>query len=77
MIDGEVFVIYERPADYPNNFVVRGYHLGKDPGDLTFYRPQPAKLANSLTEARSLVPSDRVCFSRDSLDEPCIVETWL
>lgn len=65
----EMFVVYERPRDYPEHFVVRRWFADKMTLDY--------ELAPSLDDARKLVPPTAdVCFPRSVLDDPCIVETW-
>jgi hypothetical protein len=69
------YTIYDHPSDYPDHFVVRAWAIL--PG---LSEPQPTQehyLAESLDEARSKIPPDRVCFQREDGDDPNIVETWL
>jgi len=71
------FVIYDRPADYPDKFVVRPFSIIDDARGRVLLQPAVAWLADSLDEARTLVPAGLICFGRDPADEPHIVETWL
>lgn len=69
------YVIYEKPMDYPNKFVVRRFVLAH--GD---FGPQlvPVGVVDTLDEARKLVPSDfNYCFPRLPQDEPQIREVWM
>jgi len=68
----EMFVIYDRPTDHPNHFVVRRW--------LVHHYPAPCEactLHNSLEEARRSLPDGLTRVRRDVNDEQQIVETWL
>jgi hypothetical protein len=75
--DGEVvltqYTIYERPADYPDGFVVRQWHVvrGRD-------EPVPGEAATAATlgDARALVPDGLFNLGRQPGDDSTIVETW-
>lgn len=67
-----IWVIYERPIDYPDHFVVRPHHVlptGTDVGD--------AMLFESLEAARAAIPQGLVCEQADPMDARCIVESWM
>lgn len=65
----EIFVIYERPLDFPESFVVRRWFNDQMTPDY--------ELAPSLVEARKLVPpSADFRTPRCEGDDPCIVEMW-
>lgn len=68
-----MWVIYERPIDYPDDFVLRRHVVG--PGTVT----PDARMycAPTLDEIRLMLPSGLVCIGRSESDEPQIVETWL
>lgn len=67
-----MFTIYERPKDYPRHFVVRKWTS-------TAGEPSPGEcqLADSLDEARKLVPWQCIRLDRMAADDPFIVETWI
>lgn len=70
------YVIYKHPADYPDHYVVRAWRIetGREP--LAGF----VKLADTLEEARQLVPIERlglVRIERSPEDDPVIQETWL
>ena len=67
-----VWTIYERPADYPQGFVVR-------PFEITSFGPQPgsARYASDLEAARRLVPPGLYCLPRQAGDDPVVVESWI
>lgn len=71
--DLPMWVVYERPRDFPAHFVVRMHVVG--PGGRT--RFGEARLATTLADARKLVPPGRTRLPRVPADDPVIVETWL
>lgn len=64
-----LFVIFDRPADFPNNYVVRLFYGSVG----TPY----CALAKSLNEARARIPAGLVCIKRSAKDARCIVESWI
>lgn len=76
--DLELLVIYERPADYPESFVVRAWR----PRGGVDLAPDldPLAVVDSLAAARDHVAArrpDAVRIERDPKDDPVIVESWL
>jgi hypothetical protein len=72
--DLTMFVIYERPSDYPTRYVVRKWIVTNAPD------PIPADyftLHNTLEEARATIPAWMVCIVRSPKDVPCIVESYV
>jgi len=67
------YTIYERPSDYPEKFVLRAWFV-KD-GSVVAY--EPVGLADSLEDARALVPNGRRRIGRMRDDDPVIVESWV
>lgn len=67
-----MWTIFDRPADHPGHFVVRGFDVTRDGPVAT----DDIQLADSLDEARRLVPRGLYCMPRSPGDEPQIVETW-
>ena len=68
------WTIYERPDDYPNGYVVRGFEILSD-GTV---EPQPRpRFFTTLDEARAWIPDGCICAPRLEVDAPSIVETWL
>ena len=65
----EMFVVYERPRDYPAHFVVRRF-LGEKP-------TEDFAMAETLDGARAEVPPGLVMMARAEGDDPKIVEVWL
>lgn len=71
-MDEPMFVIYERPTDYPTRYVVRKWHtLNGLPHPSDYFT-----LHDTLEEARATVPPFMVRFPRDPKDMPCIVESY-
>ena len=71
----EMFVIYERPRDYPDKFVVRVWVIGAVKGE-----PVPTQyfmLADTLEAARKFIPYGLVCINRSESDELQIIESWI
>ncbi len=69
-----MFVIYERPRDAPDHFVVREWVITA--GVLGAKRNAHA-MVSSLEEARRSVPDGLVRTDRRPEDDSCIVEIWL
>jgi len=67
------YTIYERPSDYPDQFVVRAWFVER--GAVTAY--EPVGLADTLDDARALIPVGRERIPRVQSDDPVIVESWL
>ena len=68
------YCIYDHPADYPHNFVVRQWHIYEGVKDPV---PGQVRLARALPQARGLVPKGLVATARSRKDDPTIVETWI
>lgn len=64
-----MYVVYDHPSDYPNCFVVRLWKNGQP--TLTHI------LAESLEQARKMIPNGLVRIPRHVSDDPVIVETWV
>ena len=73
------WVVYERPKDYPDKYVVRGVTIR--PGQLSPDR-DPTFVGNTLDEARAAIMAlpgahNLIRLARFAEDEPQIVEVWL
>lgn len=67
-----MLTIYERPADYPDLYVVRVWEC--------LPTPQPTNmvvLTTTLEEARRRLPQGYQRISRSEIDDPKIVETYI
>lgn len=69
-----IVVIYENPTDHPGKFVAREQWAG---AGAILVGGAPLIVADSLTEARSVVPDGMIRLPRNPEDEPQIVECWL
>ena len=71
----EMWTIYARPADFPEvPFLVRGW-LVLPNGALV---PSGAvAFADTLEQARNVLPKGLMRFERDAEDEAQIVESWM
>ncbi|WP_448167720.1 hypothetical protein [Burkholderia ambifaria] len=71
-----MWVIYERPSDYPNGYVARRCYAKSDGGVLVSHRE--FFTGDTLEEVRAhLKPFGLYRIDRDPRDEAQIVETWL
>lgn len=68
-----IYVIYERPTDYPEHFVVRRWKVVGG----THTPEKFLMTSDTLDEARGCVPPGLMKFGREIIDDPCIVESWL
>lgn len=64
------YVIYARPKDFPDHFVVR---LHTVPGGATAIY----SIFQTLDQARRYLPNGLIRLKRAKFDEPQIVEVWL
>lgn len=64
-----VWVIYQRPKDYPRKFVARLWDLDEPTATVL--------VADTLEEVRGLLPAGLFRLARLELDDPVIVETWM
>jgi hypothetical protein len=65
----ELFVIYERPKDYPAHFVVRRW-FGMEP-------TEDFAIADTLEAARKELPRGLYRIPRQPGEDPVIAETWV
>ena len=68
-----MWVVYERPTDHPDHFVVRRWEVDNWRSTAT----ADFSLADDLDGARAKVPPGLACIARHPSDEPQIVEVWL
>lgn len=67
-----MWVIYERPLDYPDSYVLRRWRVM--PGKV---EPEPEPTAvGPLGYIRKQLPADLTCMGRNPNDDPKILETW-
>jgi hypothetical protein len=70
-----MYVIYERPRDFPGGYVMRRWVVGAVPGEPT--ATDEMATAPTLDLIRVFVPSYCVRIERDPNDDPKILEVWL
>lgn len=69
-----VWVIYHRPKDFPDGYVLRCQYAMPDG---TVKADDMAWQTESLEAARKIVPPGLTMMARNPEDDPHIVETWL
>ena len=73
-----MWTIYERPTDYPNDYVARRFVVKPKDPPFSEAVPTDTVLVNKLSMLRALFRHwGLVCFPAGPNDEPQIVETWL
>lgn len=65
------YVVYERPADYPDGYVLRLWVV-----DANGPVPGEARCFDTLEKARLAVPDGFIRLPRAADDDPSIVEVW-
>lgn len=68
-----LWVIYERPRDFPDGYVLRAQFAGRDGvtvSPIAWYAKAPEEL-------RSILPGDAVALGRDPSDDKAILEVWM
>lgn len=65
------FVIYNSPADYPGKYVVRMWRVMVNVG-----ATDHVGVADTLDQAREIVPLGLFRMARFDQDDPVIVEVW-
>lgn len=72
-IEMSQWVVYERPRDYPNKFVLRRWDIRAG----SMIATDDLQTADSLAAIRKAVPAGLYRLKRFEEDDPCIVEVWL
>jgi hypothetical protein len=71
--DLPMWVVYDHPSDYPQQYVARQHIIG-----VAGQRPTGRMMAGTLDSIRAALANlDLVCLARSEADDPVIVETWL
>ncbi|ELA6946617.1 hypothetical protein RBG11_004220 [Vibrio parahaemolyticus] len=68
-----MLTVYERPDDYPNDFVVRLGYVAKG----RYVQTEFACVTESLDDARGAIPFGLTLLGRSPQDPVCIVEVWV
>lgn len=64
------WAVYKDPSDYPGKFVVRRF-IGMNA------KKEPEVVADTLDEARRVIPAGLICVPRLNGDDPVIYEVWI
>jgi hypothetical protein len=75
MID--FYVIYERPRDYPDDYVLRRQSMIFVNGQRPEQVQDKACNVGPLAELRRLIPRHAVKIGRHPQDDPVILEVWM
>lgn len=67
-----MYVIYERPRDYPDRYVLRQWIIDGEARPTGWF-----VVAETLDAVRKFVPRQCIRFERNPSDEPQIVESWI
>lgn len=73
-----MYVIYDRPSDYPTKFVVRIFKV-VDIADniVNIVDKAITGQADTLEECRKLIPKGYSNVGRTKYDDPVIAEVWI
>ena len=69
----DIFVITHQTKDFGNLYVIRKHIVSVGHTNPT----KDFKIANSLEEARNLVPVGKTLIPRDEDDDSVIIESWI
>jgi hypothetical protein len=72
-----LFAIYDRPKDYPDKYVVRRHRVLLGLKKAWTETDRDCSLADSLEEARLLLPPGLHNLGRTPEDDPAIAEVWV
>jgi hypothetical protein len=67
--DGSIWVVYESPDDFPDQYVARRIYLNRATPDYV--------VGNTLIEVRSKLPKGLFKIERSERDDPQIRESWI
>lgn len=69
-----MYVIYARPEDYPDSYVVRGWSVGVKQ---IFPDSSPIAVVPTMVEARKALPPGVCQMSGGDKNDPTIVGVWM
>lgn len=69
-----VHVVYRSPSDFPGKYVVRVQHASADGVTAD---DAPLIVADTVEEARTVIPLGMYCLGRHPDDVPAILEVWV
>jgi len=67
--DDSIWVIYESPPDFPDQYVARRLHMNHSTKDYV--------VGNTMIEVRSKLPKGLFKIERSDRDDPMIRESWI
>jgi hypothetical protein len=67
--DGSIWVVYESPEDFPDQYVARRFYLNRVTKDFV--------VGNTLVEVRSKLPKGLFKIERSKRDHPQVRESWI
>lgn len=67
--DDSIWVVYEAPPDFPDQYVARRLHLNQMTPDYV--------VGDTLIEVRSKLPKGLFKIERSERDDPMIRESWI
>ena len=67
--DTSVWIVFEEPPDFPNQYVARLYRSYVDTGRYV--------VGATLNEVRARLPSGLMRMERSSHDDPMVRESWI
>ena len=71
-----LYTIYEKPLDYPNEFVCRRWNI-KGTKTVVMDEGEPYARSASAAGVRLQLPKGVCCIGRMKWDDPVILEVWL
>jgi hypothetical protein len=67
--DDSIWVVYEAPPDFPDQYVARRLHMNRTTADFV--------VGNTLIDVRSKLPKGLFRIERSDRDDPMIRESWI
>nr|WP_314623244.1 hypothetical protein [uncultured Noviherbaspirillum sp.] len=67
--DTSMWIVFEEPPAFPNQYVARLYRSYVDTGEYV--------VGNTLNEVRAKLPSGLMRMERSSHDDPLVRESWI
>lgn len=70
-----LYVVYERPKDYPEEFVIRRQFIGRN--SQQFFAKRLYARGGTLESVRAVLPGGLYNLGRMESDDPVIREVWI
>ena len=67
--DNSLWIVFEEPPAFPNQYVARLYRSYVDTGEYV--------VGNTLNDVRAKLPSGLMRMERSSQDDPLVRESWI